>query len=273
MTLGCRAVLPNVQVLYRADAPVRTESFGPYAIDIARDAPVAGERLPIVAISHGTGGTPWGYRGMATHLVEAGFAVALVEHVGNSRNDNSLANTPANLTARPRHVREALDAAAADPVLAAHVAADRAAVIGHSMGGYTALALAGGHPVVLPNETPDGRAHSIAVESDARVRAIVLLAPAIPWFMAPGALADVHVPMLVRTGEHDELVPPYFVEGILRGIASDYAVVPGAGHFAWFYPVPPALAGLPPAQDPAGFDRAAYQPTLHAELTRFLSSI
>ena len=83
-----------VHVLYPTEAMARTETFGRYEIDVATDAPVAGERLPLVAVSHGTGGTPWGYRGLATHLARAGFAVALVEHPGNSRADNSLENTP-----------------------------------------------------------------------------------------------------------------------------------------------------------------------------------
>ncbi|MFY0568662.1 hypothetical protein ACN28E_33250 [Archangium lansingense] len=46
-------------------APERLEHFGPYPLSVATDAPVEGERLPLVAISHGTGGSPWTYRGMA----------------------------------------------------------------------------------------------------------------------------------------------------------------------------------------------------------------
>lgn len=74
----------------------------------------------------------------------------------------------------------------------------------------------------------------------------------------------------------DELTPPAFIERVLRGLPADervdYQVVPGAGHFAWFGPVPAALAGpaFPPSQDPPGFDRAAYQPVLCAEVLAFL---
>ena len=48
------------------------------------------------------------------------------------------------------------------------------------------------------------------------------------------------------------------------------AEVPGAAHFSFQTPYPPALAAIPPAQDPPGFDRAAYQPILHADITAFL---
>ncbi len=250
-----------------AEAP-RDESIGMYALEAARDAPIAGERLPVVAISHGTGGTPWGYIALATYLARAGFAVVSIEHPGNSRSDNSLADAPANLANRPRHIRVALDAVFRE--LGAHLA-EGAAAIGHSMGGYTALAAAGGHPISLPNQHADGVARPVTVERDPRIRAVVLLAPALPWFMAPGALADVSVPVFARTGERDELSPPYFVERILHGLARlDYQVVPGAGHFFCFGPVPPLMAAFPPAQDPPGFDRASYQPRLFAEIEAFL---
>lgn len=284
--VGCRAlhVLDAAQgarvpvhVLYPTDAPARTESFGPYPLEVAVDAPVAPPvaPLPLVAISHGNGGTPWGYRELAAHLARAGFAVALIEHPGNSRSDNALAGTPQNLANRPRHVRLALDAALADPALGPHLLPERAGVIGHSIGGYTALAAAGGRPLALPGETPDGVAHPVPVEPDPRVRAIVLLAPALPWLMGPGALAKVRAPLLVLAGERDDLTPPSFIERVLAGLPAgtplEYRIVPGAGHFA-FFSVPPALAGpaFPPAHDPPGFDRAAYHAQLHAEVLAFL---
>lgn len=279
MTIGCRALAPTdevqgaivpVHVLYPTAAAPALHRFGPYEVELALDAPPARGALRLVAFSHGTGSTPWAIRGLAAHLARAGFAVALIEHPGNSRSDDALANTVANLENRPRHVTRALDAAFADPVLGPHLTPGRAAVIGHSLGGYTALAVAGGRPMALPNQTPDGVAHPIAVTADPRVRAIVLLAPALPWFMAPGALAGVTAAVLVRAGERDDLAPPFFVEQIVKPLAADFAVVPGAGHFAWFYPVPPHLARLPPGQDPPGFDRAAYQPRLCAEVEAFL---
>ena len=49
-------------------------------------------------------------RPIALHLARAGFVVALPEHPGNNRSDNSLANTAVNLANRPRHVRLVLDA-------------------------------------------------------------------------------------------------------------------------------------------------------------------
>ncbi len=265
-----------VHLLYPTEAPARTEAFGPYQLALAREAPVVGERLPLVVVSHGTGSTPWVQRVLAAQLARAGMAVVLLEHPGNSRSDDALAGTPANLANRPRHVRLALDAAFADAEVGARLVPDAAAVVGHSLGGYTALAVAGGRPMALPDQAPDGIARPVPVVADPRVRAVVLLAPALPWFMAPGALADVRVPLFVRTGERDEHAPPGYVEQILRGLPPDarldYQIVPGAGHFGFMAPFPPALArpGFAPAQDPPGFDRAGYQQQLGAEVRGFV---
>jgi predicted dienelactone hydrolase len=222
--------------------------------------------MPVVVISHGMQGTPWGYRGLATHLALAGFAVVLVEHAGDSRRSAYLSGTAASLVARPRHVRLALD------YIDRFADANRTAIIGHSMGGYTALAIAGGKPMALPNQTPDGIAHPVDVENDPRVKCAVLLAPALPWFIAPDSLAAVEIPVMVRVGEQDTDAPPYFVQPIVSRLSQlDYAVVAGAGHFAFFYPVPPPLMRLPPGQDPPGFDRAAYQPHLYRDVESFLA--
>lgn len=266
-----------VHVLYPTHTSASKQTFGPYTLDAARDAPVIGERLPLVVISHGKAGTPWYARWLAPPLVRAGFVVAAVEHPGDSRNDPSLSDTPANLANRPRHLRLAIDAVLADPELAAHIDATRVAAVGHSIGGYSVLALAGGKPLALPNQTADGIAHPVEVEPDPRVRAVVLLAPALPWLMAPGALAGVHARVLARAGTQDDLAPPHFIERVLSGLPAtaqlDYAAVADAGHFAFWGPVPAMMASLPPGQDPPGFDRAAYQVQLASEVIAFVRAL
>jgi predicted dienelactone hydrolase len=266
-------------LLYPTSAAEREEAFGPYSLAVARDAQADGQPLGVVAISHGKTGSPWTYRDLAASLVRAGFVVALFEHPGDCRSDDSLTGTAATLANRPRHVRLVLDALFADAELAAYVSAAASAgvgVIGHSIGGYTALALAGGRPTCFAHESPDGQPHPVPVERDPRVRALVLLAPATPWLMAEGALADVTAPILMLTGERDVHADPLHAEIVLRGVPDrarvDHRVVPNAGHFAFQSPFPPAMTrpDFPPSQDPPGFDRAAYQPSLQADVLAFL---
>jgi predicted dienelactone hydrolase len=284
-TVGCRAIevtdpVQGVRVplwlLYPARAAEQIVTFGAYSLSVALDAPVEGERIPLVVISHGTGSTPWVMRDLATYLVRAGFVVAVFAHPGNTRRDDGLAGTPGNLVNRPRHVRLVVDAAFADASIGGRLMPGKVGVIGHSLGGYTALAAAGGKPMVLPSEAPDGRAYPLTVESDPRVRALVLFAPAAPWLMADGALADIDAPVLIRTGEKDLAAPIVYDQFLLRGfrdlVRIDYQVVPNAGHFSFLTPFPESLVGpqFPPSQDPPGFDRAAFLPALYAEVLAFL---
>jgi len=153
---------------------------------------------------------------------------------------------------------------------------DSAAVIGHSLGGYTAVAVAGGRPSCFAHETPAGQSRALAVARDPRILALVLLAPATPWLMAEGALAEVNVPIFMRTGELDVHAPSFHAEIVLRGVPDrarvDHRVIANAGHFSFQSPFPPAMTRpeFPPSQDPPGFDRAAYQLELQAEVSAFL---
>jgi predicted dienelactone hydrolase len=292
MTLSCGCRLVNIDdtvqgatvpaaYLYPAVGDEKTERFGPYALDVARDAPPAAGNWPLVVISHGHSGTPWAYRQLAKHLVLAGFMVALPAHTGNTRTDNTLAGTAANLANRPRHVTLAIDAALNDATLGRHVAmlagGANVAVIGHSIGGYTALAAAGGQPWSGPYERKDSSAPPapVPVTPDRRIRALVLLNPATFWFIA-GSLREVRVPILMRTGEKDEVTPIEHAHKVIDGVADPALVehrdIPGAGHFAFMSKFPPEMTrpGFKPSQDPAGFDREAIQPQFFADVTAFL---
>ena len=69
-------------------------------------------------------------------------------------------------------------------------------------------------------------------------------------------------------------MPTAQVRQILGSVADPARValveVANAGHFSLQTPYPAALAGIPPASDPPGFDRAAYQPVLYRDVTAFL---
>ncbi len=283
--VGCRALIVRdaeqgvdlpVWALYPTHTPAVEHEFGPYPLDVAMDAPVAGRALPLVVISHGRNGSPWTHRGTAAHLARRGFVVVLPEHVGNSRGDASLTGTVAMLAHRPRHVRLAVDAVLADPIVGEKVDATRLSLIGHSIGAYTALAVAGGRPMTTPFDAPPGPSRPVPVDAVADVRALVLLAPVAGWYATPDSLAGVEVPILLYTGAEDTMTPGFHAEFIVRGVRPAgrvrQVVVPNAGHHAFQTPFPAAMVRpeFPPSQDPPGFDRAAFHERMNGEIEAFL---
>jgi predicted dienelactone hydrolase len=152
------------------------------------------------------------------------------------------------------------------------IAAPRIAVIGHSLGGYTALALAGAKGY-------SRQGVPVSVQPDARIGALVLLAPATFWFTAPEALRAVTLPILILQGEHDHITPALHGELVATGVAHPGQVtlrtVSGAGHFSFISPFPPAMRrpDFAPANDPVGFDREAFHASYPHEVLAFLDRV
>jgi predicted dienelactone hydrolase len=266
-------------VMYPARSPERPETLGPYTVEVAMEAAVAAGAFPLVVISHGTGGSHLAYRTLAQHLARDGFIVAMPEHPRNNRNNNELGGTAEILVNRPRHIRLVMDHLFSDERFGRSLRQDATTMIGHSLGGYTALAIAGGEPTSFPHESPDRQVRNIDVVPDERVKALVLLAPAAAWFMAPGALSRVRIPILMFTAEKDPHTPPWHAEVIKKGVGHralvTHTVVPNAGHFSFLSPFPPTMKspGFAPSQDPDGFDRERFHAEMSAEVLAFLARI
>jgi predicted dienelactone hydrolase len=264
------AVIPAI-VLYPTTTPSSPTAFGPYTLDVNMDAPISEGLHPLVIISHGNGGTHIIYRSIGMHLAQQDYVVAMIEHPGNNRVNNELEGSYENLVNRPRHVRLTIDALMTDSAFAECLLPDQVAIIGHSLGGYTALALAGGKP-----RYKDER--DIVVQADPRIRALVLLTPATPWYRHEGALNEVTLPILMLTAEHDPYTPEWHAEVVLNGVPDrsrvTYRMVENAGHFSFLSPYPPKLSnlGFLPTTDPEGFDREAFHQLLPAEIHEFLNA-
>ena len=269
----------TVYVMYPSASPEHPETLGPFRQNLALDAPVAAGVFPLVVLSHGNGGSGIIHRTTGADLARAGYIVALLEHPGNNRNDNTIARTLTNLERRPRHVSLILDWAFGASPFAASLVPGEAAVIGHSLGAYTALAVAGGVPTSSERETSNGQTRRVDVTPDERVKALVLLAPATPWFMAPDALRAVNVPILLLDGEKDEITPAWHAEIVVRGVADaslvDHRTIANAGHFSFQSPFPESMKrpGLAPAHDPDGFDRARFNDEMNADIREFLDRV
>jgi predicted dienelactone hydrolase len=268
-----------MMVMYPTTEIERAEKIGPYVMDLAVSAPLLCGKYPLIVISHGTGGTPLVYRSLAHYLAQHGCIVGLPEHAHNNRNDNSLEGTLENLTNRPRHISLAISWFFDSLNFSDAIATESVTIIGHSLGGYTALALAGGLPTCFPKESPDGMSRRIQVHRDHRVNRLVLLAPATVWYSDTTSLMAIESPILMLVGQKDEFTPSQIhAHIVLNGISDrhlvQFSLIENAGHYSFLSPFPAHMCHekFLPSQDPQGFDRVAFQVAMHADILAFITA-
>jgi hypothetical protein len=216
------------------------------------------------------------------------------EYPFNNKKDNSLAGTVDNLINRPKYTKMVIDWFYNSKEFSKHLKLDNVSIIGHSMGGYTALAVAGGVPTSLPDESLDKLPQQLNVEHGNRIKTLVLLAPATVWFNQSGALDEVKCPILMyigtkdnisgpecprllQSGKKDEFMPyGYHVKLVLDGVPDKTKVqchiIENAGHFSFLSPFPESMINVAftPSQDPIGFNRKEFHDKLNIEILDFL---
>lgn len=289
-----------VALYYPTQAAARAVPMGPFAPQIAIQAPPEPKVKGLILLSHGTGGSELAHTSLAEALAEQGYLVAALRHPGDNWQDDSMLKSSAEryFEERPRQATHVIDALLRDPQWRGRITSDergpRIGAVGHSAGGYTVLALAGGQPDVSRiakhcaaerSEDPIScslgirresgtRTASASAESlkDVRVRAVVALAPLGAVFTAQ-SLASIRVPVAIYEAELDRfLVPRFHAEWIVQSLpTAELHRVPGAGHFAFAdtpsMPLPTPDGDL--GANPPGFDRAAFLRELAIEIPAF----
>jgi len=263
-----------------------------FEMPVAPNAPPADGTLGLIVISHGSGGLALNHWDLAMALAAHGYVVAAPAHPRGKGNDVS---GDVVWIGRPKQVARVIDAVLADPSLGPHVQRGRVGVVGHSNGGYTALAIAGALPTPLAlmdhcgrhaaddpkfcsfggaaTREATARGGAIPDVRDPRVRAIVLLAPNALPFTDEG-LGKVAVPVRLYAAERDDLtLVRYHAERLARALPRDreYVVVRGAGHFSFVagFPVLLKILAGEAARDPEGFNRDALHATMNPEIVDF----
>jgi len=107
-----------------------------------KDAPFVKSRFPLIVLSHGSGGNRSSLSWLATGLAKQGVIVIALNHPG-STTGNSIPSENIKAWERPRDVSFVINRVLTTPEFARIIDAGRIAVIGHSLGGYTALATVG----------------------------------------------------------------------------------------------------------------------------------
>lgn len=270
--------------------------------------PASPRRFPLVLLSHGTGGSAVSLGWLAHALAARGYVVAAVNHHGNTGAEPSY--RPQGFVLwweRAADLSLVLDRVAGHPLLGARIDPARIGAAGFSLGGYTALLLAGARtdrprwqafcagrpddpacrpppeaPFTLDELTRTLEADPAARRSlersgesrrDARVRAVYALAPALVAALDPASLAAIDVPLRLAVGERDDQAPPAHnaaaVAGAVRG--AGLLRVPGGTHYVFLSSCSPwgKLVARSLCSDPWGLDREQVHATVAADMADF----
>jgi predicted dienelactone hydrolase len=278
-----------VGIWYPTAAPGSPQALGTFTQEVADGAPVAGQGLPLVVFSHGTGGWYGGHYDTALALARAGFVVAAVSHTGDTYDDQSQS---AQIWVRSAHIHRLIDYMLAEWPGHAQLDAGRIGMFGFSAGAFTTLVVAGGVPdltLVAPHCQVEPSAFECGVLKkagpglqamvatlpkslfihDPRVRAAVVAAPALGFTFGKGGLQNVTIPIQLWRAEDDHVLPGLdYAAAVDRDLPrpADYHVVANMDHYDFLSPCSEQMKARDPdvcAERP-GFDRAAF----HADFDR-----
>ena len=207
-----------------------------YGFEVNFYAPENGsETLPLVIMSHGFGSSPKHFEPYARHLASYGYAVAVPQHIGSDKNyqraalqgELSNAVSPFEFVSRPLDIRYLLDQlerlAEKDPFWQ-RLDLEQVGIMGHSFGGYTALAIAGA-PLnaqrlqtceefaltLNPSVILQCRASYLPTKSeileDPRIQAVIAVNPITSTVFGPESLAQIKMPAMMVSGSNDLVAP------------------------------------------------------------------
>jgi predicted dienelactone hydrolase len=280
-------------IWYPTNAPATWHSLGAIRQTVAPNAPLAGNHLPLVVMSHGGAGWYDGHYDTALALARAGFVAAAVSHAGDTFKDQSQA---LQLWRRPAQLHRLVDYMLDEWRGHEQLDAARIGAFGFSNGGFTVLVAVGGIPDLLTIQ-PFCEAHpdndlcealqQVQVDlrsvanvpastwvHDPRIKAIVIAAPAFGFAFGKAGLSDVHASVQLWSAADDRHQPhPEYDEPIRDDLphAPDYHAVANAGHYDFLPPCDTRLSRIRPeiCTSLPGFDRAAFHEHFNAEVVRF----
>ncbi len=253
------------------DLDIAIFKVGKFAIKAAMSEDVA--KMPLIVISHGTGGSAATMSWLASTLSSEAYLVAAVNHHGNTAvEEEKRAEGFLAWWERPRDISVLIDRLLQDPEIGPRIDTHRIGVAGFSLGGYTAIALGGAKlnfrnwvnmckseegktQCQLPPEATFSRQdalnllekpgpfQTILAKSDdsyrdPRISAVFLTAPVLASYMQPESLSSIRVPVRIVVGDADDQAP---LERNTRVFAqqipnANYQVLSKVGHYS-FLPV------------------------------------
>jgi predicted dienelactone hydrolase len=188
-----------------------------------RDAPpVAGQKFPLVIVSHGYPGSRTLLTYLTENLASKGYVVAAIDHTDSVFGEvRPFESTLLNRSKDQLFTIDAIDELSkkADSFLNGLADAANTAIVGYSMGGYGALTTAGAgysRASQVSRAVPGGYIEDLFAESPKfqatrrdHVKAIVAIAP---WGEQPPynawderGLSGIRIPSLFISGDHDDV--------------------------------------------------------------------
>lgn len=177
--------------------------------------------LPLIVMSHGHRGDRRDRSWLADTLVRHGYAVASVEHFGDTRHDYKPL-VSLRFWERPRDISFALDQLLNDPFLEGKIDSQQIGFVGYSLGGMTGLSLAGAiaenaKEAILKEAKKIEKFQAYWLDQvdfkegeksykEPRIRAFLLLCPAI-FIYPPDSLKKITAPIGLVAAINDEVLP------------------------------------------------------------------
>lgn len=268
----------DVSLWYPTADRAATRAIGDNPVFVGVEAvpaapPPAAGNLPLVVLSHGFGGHQGNLAWLAGALAEAGHVIAALDHPGTTTRQMR-PGEPMALASRAADIGRVIDALVATrPAL---IDADRIAVIGHSLGAWTAMQLAGARfsldraladcelrPELAACEVlawaeadgPEAAATLAGDRRDARVAAVIALDIGMARGFTDASLAAVEIPVLViAAGKPNPRIPAAGESGRLSAdlpAATTRTVeLAEAGHFSFMPLCKPGAVELLAAEEP-----------------------
>lgn len=301
-----------VTVWYPAAAATEQAAIGDDRIfespSAQKNAAIRNGRFPLVVLSHGSGSRAEGMGWIAASLAEAGYIVAGPNHPGTTSGDSTPAATP-KIWERTQDISTIITALSEDSRWASSIDTGRIGILGFSLGGTTALELAGARGdlsayIRYCDENPTmmdcrwfagGRGYAggepVEVEPfklsgidrtrfeqenrDARITSVVAVDPGLATTFQKDSVTAIDVPVtLINLGGAGHVPPAVLSDRLAKDIPdATYAQVEGADHFS-FLPVckPGAAAFLKSVgeTDPICDETERPRSDIHAELSRLI---
>lgn len=267
-------------VLYPTGAAGDKTSLGEnpafFGVPVVNDAPPQPGLHPLVVLSHGYGGNWRNELWLAHALAQKGYIVAAINHPGTTSFDMKPA-LAAKLWLRPDDISRVITALQADAAIAGNTAPGRVAVVGHSLGGWTALAIAGArfdadrfetdcltqkqlasckvYQAIGAGKDDASRARLNESARDQRVGAVVSLDLGLARGFTPASLSAVTIPVLVIAAGFPNPDLPAALESqylmkFLPEKTSRYWEIADATHFSFMQLCKPGAAELINASNP-----------------------